>query len=82
MRNSENRQAVKRMDDMITEFLNNSFYGNEEVKSLRSELEGKLYNGTVTSYKAAMNLLKIYFKKIDWIDINSYLCTILKGQVK
>ncbi len=51
------------MDDTITEFLNNSFYGNEDVKSLRSELERKLYNGAITSYKAAMDLLNIYFKR-------------------
>jgi LAO/AO transport system kinase len=57
------QQAVIRMDDTIAEFLNNSFYGNKEVKSLRSELERKLYNGTVTSYKAAMDLLKIYFRR-------------------
>jgi LAO/AO transport system kinase len=57
------QQAVKRMDDTISEFLNNSFYGNEEVKSHRSELERRLYNGTITSYKAAMELLKIYSKR-------------------
>ena len=57
------QQAVVRMDDTITEFLNNSFYGNEGVKSLRSKLERKLYDGAITSYKAAMDLLNIYFKR-------------------
>jgi LAO/AO transport system kinase len=57
------RQAVIRMDDTITEFLNNSFYRNNDVKSLRSEFETKLNSGTVTSYKAAMELIRIYFKK-------------------
>jgi LAO/AO transport system kinase len=56
-------QAVIRMDDSISEYLNNSFYGNEEVKSLRTVLEQKLYNGSITSYKASMELLKIYLKR-------------------
>jgi LAO/AO transport system kinase len=57
------QQAVIRMHDTVSEYLNNSFYNNEEVKSLLPELEKKLYNGTVTSYTAAIDLLNKYFKK-------------------
>lgn len=57
------QQAVIRMHDMVSEYLNNSFYDHEKVKSLVPELERELYNGTITSYKAALNLLNVYFKK-------------------
>jgi LAO/AO transport system kinase len=57
------QQAVIRMHDTVSEYLSNSFYNNEEVKSLLSELEKELYQGTITSYKAAINLLNKYFKK-------------------
>ncbi len=60
----ENRkqQAVIRMDSTIIEYLNNSFYNQEDVKLLRPELERQLYEGTITSYKAAVRLLEKYFK--------------------
>jgi LAO/AO transport system kinase len=57
------RQAVIHMHDMVSEYLNNSFYDHDEVKSLVPELERELYKGTITSYKAALSLLNIYFKK-------------------
>ncbi|MDP4222638.1 MAG: methylmalonyl Co-A mutase-associated GTPase MeaB [Bacteroidota bacterium] len=57
------QQAVIRMNDTISEHLNNSFYGNEEVKALIPMLEQKLRDGTVTSYRAAMELLKVYTGK-------------------
>jgi LAO/AO transport system kinase len=57
------QQAVMHMHDMVTAYLNNSFYDNEEVRSLVPELEKGLFKGTITSYKAAVSLLNIYFKK-------------------
>jgi LAO/AO transport system kinase len=56
------QQAVIRMHDTIFEYLNNSFYDHKEIKLLRPELERELYNGTITSYKAALKLLDKYFK--------------------
>ena len=57
------QQAVIRMDNMIIEYLNNSFYNHEEVKMLRPEIEKQLYEGKITSYKAAVKLLDKYFKR-------------------
>jgi LAO/AO transport system kinase len=57
------KQAVIRMHDMVSEYLNASFYNHEEVKSFVPELERELYKGTITSYKAALSLLNKYFKK-------------------
>ena len=56
------QQEVIRMHDTICEYLNNSFYNHKDIKRLRPELERQLYNGTITSYKAAINLLNKYFK--------------------
>lgn len=55
-------QAVVRMHNTILEYLNNSFYTCEEVGSLVPEVEQQLYNGTITSYKAAIKLLDKFFK--------------------
>ncbi|NSW94894.1 MAG: methylmalonyl Co-A mutase-associated GTPase MeaB [Bacteroidales bacterium] len=57
------RQAVIRMHDTISECLNNSFYNNEEVKNLIPLMENLLYEGKITSYKAALTLLEKYFKR-------------------
>jgi LAO/AO transport system kinase len=57
------KQAVIRMHDMVSEYLNTSFYNHEEVKSLIPELEKELFKGTITSYKAALSLLNKYFKR-------------------
>jgi LAO/AO transport system kinase len=57
------QQAVILMHDMISEYLQTSFYNHKEVKSLVPELEKELYKGTITSYKAALNLINKYFKK-------------------
>ncbi len=57
------RQAVIRMYDTISEYLGNSFYNHKQVKDLQPELEKLLYQGTITSYKAALRLLDIYFKR-------------------
>ena len=57
------QQAVIRMHNTIVEYLNNSFYNQEDVKLLRPEMERQLHEGTITSYKAALKLLDKYFKK-------------------
>jgi LAO/AO transport system kinase len=57
------QQEVIRMHDTITEYLTNSFYTNDEVKSLLPELEKELIKGTITSYTAAIDLLSKYFRK-------------------
>jgi LAO/AO transport system kinase len=54
------QQIVVQMHDAVTEYLRDSFYNHDEVKSLLPEIERKLYNGTITSYKAALNLLNKY----------------------
>jgi len=58
-----NQQAVIRMDDTIMENLKSSFYNSDEIKRMRSEIEHQLQDGTITSYKAAWNMLNKYFKK-------------------
>lgn len=60
---SRKQQAVIRMHDTIMDYLRNSFYNNPQVKKLESELEKQLYDGTVTSYQAAVRLLDKYFGK-------------------
>jgi len=54
---------VIRIHSMIIEALNNAFYNQEEVKQLRPEIEQQLYDGKITSYKAAIKLLDKYFKR-------------------
>ncbi len=55
-------QAVIRMHDTINESLHYSFYENEKIRSMEQELEQQLRDGKITSYKAALRLLDIYFK--------------------
>jgi LAO/AO transport system kinase len=57
------KQAVIRMHDSINDFLENSFYNNQEVKSNIPLIEKQLYEGEMTSYKAAMTLIDKYLKK-------------------
>ena len=57
------QQSVIRMHSTIIDYLNNSFYSMEDVKLLLPELEKKLSEGTITSYKAAVSLLEEYYKK-------------------
>lgn len=57
------QQAVIRMDGIVIEYLKSAFYNHEEIKLLRPELERQLYEGRITSYNAARNLLDKYFKR-------------------
>ncbi len=56
-------QAVIRMDDAILEYLKFSFLNNDKVKSLRPHIEKLLYEGKITSYRAAVSLIDNYLKE-------------------
>ena len=56
------QQAVIRMHDMILENLKGSFYNSEDIKRMNREIENQLRQGTITSYKAAWEMLNKYFK--------------------
>jgi LAO/AO transport system kinase len=58
---SRKKQALIRMHTTIIEYLRTSFYNNEEVKIVRSEIENQLNAGNITSYQAAVRLLDKYF---------------------
>jgi LAO/AO transport system kinase len=57
------QQEIIRMHDSISESLLNSFYNNRNVSQLLPEIEKLLYEGTITSYKAALRLLEKYHEK-------------------
>jgi LAO/AO transport system kinase len=57
------KQSIIRMHDSINDFLDNSFYNNTEVKSMLPLLEKQLYEGKITSYKAALTLIDKYLGK-------------------
>lgn len=57
------QQAVIRMNDTILEYLNRSFYNNAEIKAVIPEIENQLYEGKITSYKAALSLIHKYLQK-------------------
>jgi len=54
-------QAVTRMHETILDNLKHSFYSHPEVVALLPELEKKLHEGEITSYKPASILLDKYF---------------------
>lgn len=57
------QQAVTMMHDAITERLYDSFYNRKDIKLIRPVIEKQLFEGTITSYKAARILLDKYFEK-------------------
>jgi LAO/AO transport system kinase len=57
------QQSVIRMHDTILENLKSSFYNSEDIKMMRTGIEDQLRKGTVTSDKAAWDMLHKYFKK-------------------
>jgi putative protein kinase ArgK-like GTPase of G3E family len=57
------QQDVIRMHDIILENLKSSFYNSDKIKRISAEMENQLREGTITSYKAAWNMLNKYFKK-------------------
>jgi len=56
-------QAVVSMDDAIMEFLKNSFHNHPDVKTLRPQTEKLLFEGKITSYSAALGLIRNYLKE-------------------
>ena len=54
-------QAVIRMRNFVEDYLRNSFYKNEEIKTMIPEMEKMLREGSITSYKAAWKLLDKYY---------------------
>ncbi len=56
------KQAVVRMHNTIIDYLKSSFYNKEEVKAMLPGIERQLYDGTITSYNAALILLDKYLK--------------------
>ena len=59
------QQFVIRMHDTIIENLKSSFYNDPEIKKILPSLESDLYNGKITSYSAAAEMLNKYYKKKD-----------------
>lgn len=57
------QQSVIRMNDTISEFLDNSFYNNEDIRLMKPILEQQLYEDRITSYKAAQCLIDKYLKR-------------------
>jgi hypothetical protein len=51
------------MHDTIIENLKSSFYNSEDIKIMRTGIEDQLRSGTITSDKAAFDMLYKYFKK-------------------
>lgn len=59
-----NRQAKHWMYETITNKLNQQFFGNEEVKANKKDIEQKVLNGELSSFQAAQKLLELYFKSL------------------
>ncbi|MEE4213749.1 MAG: methylmalonyl Co-A mutase-associated GTPase MeaB [Bacteroidales bacterium] len=57
------KQSLIRMHDSIIENLKSSFYNHPDISSMLPGLEAALYDGRITSYSAAGELLHKYFKK-------------------
>ncbi|MBS0012159.1 MAG: methylmalonyl Co-A mutase-associated GTPase MeaB [Bacteroidales bacterium] len=57
------RQSVIRMHDTILETLKSSFYRHPEIVDMLPGLETRLYEGKITSYSAATEMLNKYFNK-------------------
>ncbi len=62
-RKKREEQAVIRMHDFIKDYLENSFYSNEEIRSCISQVEEMLRREEITSYRAAYILLNKFFKR-------------------
>jgi len=55
-------QSVMMMNETIAEYLNNSFYSNDEIRALKLLLEKELLEGRISSNKAALSLIEKYQK--------------------
>jgi LAO/AO transport system kinase len=56
-------QELVRMDDAILEYLKFAFLNNGAVKSVKPRIEKMLYEGKITSYRAAISLIDNYLKE-------------------
>lgn len=61
---NRNRQAKHWMYDTITNRLTEHFYDNPAVKKKQKEIERKVLEGKLSSFKAAQQLLDLYFESL------------------
>ena len=62
---NRNRQAKHWMYDTISNRLTEHFYDNPDVKKKQKQIEQKVLAGKLSSFKAAQQLLKLYFNSIN-----------------
>ncbi|HEX6983440.1 MAG TPA: methylmalonyl Co-A mutase-associated GTPase MeaB [Balneolaceae bacterium] len=62
--NQRNRQAKYWMYDSITGELTDRFYNNPAVRKRKEEIEQKVLKGKLSSFKAARQLLDLYFDSL------------------
>lgn len=63
-KDNRNRQAKHWMYDSITSELTDRFYDNPAVKEKREDIEEKVLNGKLSSFKAAQQLMDLYFDSL------------------
>lgn len=63
-KNQRNQQAKHWMYDSITNELTSRFYDNPAVKRKREKIEEEVLNGKLSSFKAAQQLLDLYFDSL------------------
>ena len=63
--NQRNRQAKHWMYDTISNQLKERFYQNPAVQKQQKAIEQKVLNGQLSSFKAAQQLLELYFNAIQ-----------------
>ncbi|MEL7832942.1 methylmalonyl Co-A mutase-associated GTPase MeaB [Fodinibius sp. Rm-B-1B1-1] len=61
---NRNRQAKHWMYDTISNRLTEHFYNNPAVKKEQQEIEQEVLNGKMSSFKAAQQLLDLYFESL------------------
>ncbi|MGM0545352.1 MAG: methylmalonyl Co-A mutase-associated GTPase MeaB [Bacteroidota bacterium] len=61
---NRNRQAKHWMYDTISNRLTEHFYDNPDVKKKQESIERKVLNGEMSSFKAAQQLLDLYFDSL------------------
>lgn len=59
-----NRQAKHWMYETISNRLGEHFYDNEAVKNQQKKIEQKVLNGEMSSFRAAQQLLELYFQSL------------------
>ncbi|HBX51669.1 MAG: ATPase/protein kinase [Bacteroidetes bacterium GWF2_33_38] len=64
LENKRLEQSRYWMYEAINDVLRSKFYNNHEIKSKLRTIEADLMQGSISSYTAAMNLLKEYFKEM------------------